>query len=619
MESRSERYTPPAPRAAPCLRVLQWNVQGLRPKRHEVLQAIFQEGLDLVLLQETLTPADFTWRVAGYTLHSLSATGEGGRGCVTLVKSAIPHRRITAPMHCGDGVETLAVKLQLGALSLTVYNIYRSQRHQLEAGELLGLAAHSSVLVGGDFNSHHPLLQSVSPTNAAGRHLAVLLEDSPHVRLLNTWGVHPTLTSDHYGIVTTLTVIPLAPPSPPLRWNIRGADWVRFRATLEEWWADYQPPFEIHQQERDLTAAMERAADAAIPRSAATRRRRRSWWSYDEEVREHNHRVNVHRKLYKKRPTATNLGLLQEVVARARQVSLRAKEKKWLEWCASYNQHTPSEQLRPQRDRAVTEASKEPDVTDIPFTQQGLARGRDTAAGADGVTYSMLAHAGPAGDAALLALLNASWRAGRLPPAWKEADIQPIPKPREPTKLRPISLLSCTGKTAERMVLSRLQWRVGGLHNNVFGFPRGLSTADSITTLLAHTNNRPTIAVFLDLEKAFELASPYAILAALGGVLSPILFNLLMEDLVALPFRDGADLLSYADDLALVVTGRGNKLTRAQEALDLISDKCEELGLKISADKSRAMAIKVTTPACQLCPRSRTGMDRLLQVPRDVA
>ena len=82
------------------------------------------------------------------------------------------------------------------------------------------------------------------------------------------------------------------------------------------------------------------------------------------------------------------------------------------------------------------------------------------------------------GDAALLlAMINASWAARRLPPAWKEADIQPIPKPREPTKLRPISLLSCTAKTAERMVLARLQWRVGPLHPHVFGYTRGVSTA----------------------------------------------------------------------------------------------------------------------------------------------
>ncbi|XP_076041806.1 uncharacterized protein LOC143025691 [Oratosquilla oratoria] len=627
--------------------------------------------------EETLTRADFEWRVAGYSLHSLPAT-ENTRGCAALVRSTIPHRRVSAPVHCGEGVEVLALELQVGGIPLLVYNIYRSQRYHLEAGELFSLAAHTSLLVAGDLNAHHPMLQSPSPTNETGRHLAVLLEDIPHIRLLNTgeathtrgggrldltlassdlaagatWQVHPTLTGDHFATLTTLPVAPPVPPLPPPRWNIGRADWVSFQASLDEWWAAYQPPVDLHQRERDLTAAIERAANAAIPRKAPSRRHRPNWWFYNEEVREHNHRVNIHRKLYKRRPNPTNLRLLQDVVARAREVSLKAREAKWLEWCSSFSHHTSlsqlwksvktasgaapprpaahphphqeaerlvaefttrgssdqlpgstrrlQQQLRPRRDMAIEEATKEADVTDRPFTPQELEqakrRGRDTAAGADGVTYSMIAHAGPAGDAALLATVNESWMAGCLPPSWKEADIQPIPKPREPTKLRPISLLSCTAKTAERMVLARLQWRVGPLHPHIFGYTRGRSTADSILTLLNQVNHRPAIVVFLDLEKAFELASPHAILAALvrkgvmgrmlawlrdylqhrramvkfqglkssfqrlengtpqGGILSPFLFNLLMEQLVALPFHNGTILLSYADDLALVVT-----------------------------------------------------------------
>ncbi|MPC63956.1 hypothetical protein E2C01_058064 [Portunus trituberculatus] len=58
----------------------------------------------------------------------------------------------------------------------------------------------------------------------------------------------------------------------------------------------------------------------------------------------------------------------------------------------------------------------------------------------------MLVHAGPAGDTALLAMLNAPWMAGCLTPAWKEAHIQPNPKPRQPTKLRLVSLFSRTTK-----------------------------------------------------------------------------------------------------------------------------------------------------------------------------
>ncbi|KAG0722845.1 hypothetical protein GWK47_043783 [Chionoecetes opilio] len=62
----------------------------------------------------------------------------------------------------------------------------------------------------------------------------------------------------------------------------------------------------------------------------------------------------------------------------------------------------------------------------------------------------MLAHAEAAGETALLALINSSWLAGRLPCAWKEADIQPIPKPREPTRSRPISLMTARPRLRRR-------------------------------------------------------------------------------------------------------------------------------------------------------------------------
>ncbi|KAG0723862.1 hypothetical protein GWK47_041812 [Chionoecetes opilio] len=223
-----------------------------------------------------------------------------------------------------------------------------------------------SLLVAGDFNAHHPILQSVSATNRTGRHLAVLLEEVPHIHLLNTgepthvrggrldltlvsgdlaagasWQVHPTLTSDHYATLTTLIASPPIPPRPLPRWNIKRADWGKFHASLDEWWVTYEPPDDLHQQERDLTAALQRAADAAIPKCSPGRRHRPDWWFYNEDVREHNHRVNLHRKLYKRQPNPTNLRLLQDVVTRARQVSQRAREAKWLEWCASFNQTPP--------------------------------------------------------------------------------------------------------------------------------------------------------------------------------------------------------------------------------------------------------------------------------------
>ncbi|KAK3893798.1 hypothetical protein Pcinc_002411 [Petrolisthes cinctipes] len=42
-----------------------------------------------------------------------------------------------------------------------------------------------------------------------------------------------------------------------------------------------------------------------------------------------------------------------------------------------------------------------------------------------------------------------------------------------------ISLLSCLAKTAEKMVLARLQWHIGPSHPHIFGYTRGVSTADN--------------------------------------------------------------------------------------------------------------------------------------------
>lgn len=73
------------------------------------------------------------------------------------------------------------------------------------------------------------------------------------------------------------------------------------------------------------------------------------------------------------------------------------------------------QQLRLQRNAVVMEARKDPDMMDQPFTFRKLhkaKKGRETANREDGVTYPILANTGPAGDAALLALLSTSWLVG---------------------------------------------------------------------------------------------------------------------------------------------------------------------------------------------------------------
>ena len=69
-----------------------------------------------------------------------------------------------------------------------------------------------------------------------------------------------------------------------------------------------------------------------------------------------------------------------------------------------------------------------------------------------------------------------------------------------------------------------------------------------------------------------------------GGILSPYLFNLLMENLLNLQFPKNVDILIFADDVCVVVRG-AYKVRTMQRALNLIIEKSAELGLKININK----------------------------------
>ncbi|KAK4326293.1 hypothetical protein Pmani_003157 [Petrolisthes manimaculis] len=114
----------------------------------------------------------------------------------------------------------MAIKIRTGSTNLQVYNIYRSQRWEL------------------DLSEHN---------NEAGLHLAIVLEEADNICLLNSgvsthqaggrldltfvsrdlghcskWWIHPTLTSDHYAIRISLELRIISFAARPLAgWNTK--------------------------------------------------------------------------------------------------------------------------------------------------------------------------------------------------------------------------------------------------------------------------------------------------------------------------------------------------------------------------------------------------------------
>ncbi|XP_050739898.1 uncharacterized protein LOC127009964 [Eriocheir sinensis] len=174
---------------------------------------------------------------------------------------------------------------------------------------------------------------------------------------------------------------------------------------------------------------------------------------------------------------------------------------------------------------------------------------------------------------------------------------------------------------------------MGPLHHHLFAFRQGRGTRDCVSTLLSTILDRTAVVVFLDLEKAFELASAPAILSILaekgvrgrllawighylmgrqaavryqgctsaietlengtpqGGVLSPVLFNLLVEKLAALPTSRYCKVLCYADDVAMVATGP-HPVASARLLLRRLAEACASLGLVVNREKTKAMLFR---------------------------
>ncbi|KAG7174195.1 RNA-directed DNA polymerase from mobile element jockey-like 41, partial [Homarus americanus] len=155
----NDRIAPP-----PChLKITQWNVQGLSNKRHTVQAAAIAKNIDVLILQEILVSKDKQFRLPGYQQYSIPK-GPNSRGSMILVRATIPSTEVE-PVHCRDGVEAQAVRIHLANDSLVVYNIYKPPPKRLEAGELLTQATQELVLITGDFNAHHPMINPTTTMN----------------------------------------------------------------------------------------------------------------------------------------------------------------------------------------------------------------------------------------------------------------------------------------------------------------------------------------------------------------------------------------------------------------------------------------------------------------------
>ena len=271
---------------------------------------------------------------------------------------------------------------------------------------------------------------------------------------------------------------------------------------------------------------------------------------------------------------------------------------------------------------------------------------KETSPGQDKITFSMLKNCHSSLKAYILQLFNNVFNSITFPTSWKTAIVIPIPKANKDTTIplnyRPISLINCSCKLFEKMINVRLMWYLETnelLNPNQAGFRKNRSTTDPIVQLVCDIENAiarrdHTIAVFFDLEKAYDMAWRYGIIAKLfeyglrgnlpkllqeylsqrkikvkinntlsnsmhveegvpqGSVLSCTLFAIAIDGcLTSLPHGVHASL--YVDDLTIYSSASSTILAERQLQLAIykLQKWCKETGFKFSEQKTVAMHI----------------------------
>ena len=231
-----------------------------------------------------------------------------------------------------------------------------------------------------------------------------------------------------------------------------------------------------------------------------------------------------------------------------------------------------------------------------------------------------------------------------IPSPWTESKGIFLPKPgkidyNQPKSFRTITLSPVLLKLQERVILWHMQHdhnMTDSLSKKQFGFKRGTST-ETVLHKIAHTIERRiakkgyVLGTFLDIEGAFDNVSFKAISDAInsspvdkstagwiinmvkyrhltvthkditkririrrgcpqGGILSPFLWNLVVDDLLKFSAKEIPGYLqAFADDLVTLAEGSDTGVIwqRTQKTINTIEKWCDTKGLNISALKTK--------------------------------
>ncbi len=310
-----------------------------------------------------------------------------------------------------------------------------------------------------------------------------------------------------------------------------------------------------------------------------------------------------------------------------------------------HKSQTPKIQHQKWSPEPTTEASIERIIYSLKNTKS---------TGADNISLQHIKDSLPVTLKYITVIINTSIVTNSFPEQWKHAEIFLIHKsgdPTEPANFRPISLLPTLSKILEKVVANQLILYLESenlLNKHQFAYRPRTSTEDALLNITEAAykgidNGDITLLVLLDLSKAFDSVNhniltdkldslnintswfknylsnrsqsvkldkirsqplPITFGVPQGSILGPLLFLIFVNNITtALPPHE-ANLIMYADDLQVVLTGKPKELktivSRTETLLKNIKHWYDSIGLKVNPDKTKWIIIGSKHNTCNI-------------------
>jgi len=520
-----------------------------------------------------------------------------------------------------------------------------------------------------------------------------------------TWIVSDKVLSDHFATLAYLQTEKVPPPPKEKRLNLKKTDWDQYREIMHKMIQnEIILSGDLEKDELSIINMLNIPAQKSTPPTKDNFNSNKPYKFQNSVTKNIQNSVNQHIKIYRKSKSADDKCALRILQNHASEVYYEQFNIHVGNWCESLNSSSsigkmwnklkelkgitpvafhPDPQnkanelmnnfasrtkssnlpqqivntqmlLKSDRMRIINDAiAQENPILDRDYNMVELKaciKNIMTAPGGDAVVHAQIYEACDLGHEYILKLLNLSKNLQKQPKKWKQAIIEAIKKTDGSD--RPISLLSVLSKLNESMVLRRLEFIIGNLHQDLYAYRKGIGTQDAIAGVLQAITNKPkqqhTIAALLDFEKAFELLNKDVVLLQLtkkgitgkilgwiksfledrsaqvrfqghmskvhvlengtpqGSVLSAFLFNLIMDDLLSSlnldKYLGKIKVFCYADDLVIVSSDPilDTAHSNLQSVLNRIESLSATLCLKVSLIKSKAMYFHRKDPSFHL-------------------